>query len=611
MTPGPETDPNADGAAQRLLPAALLDLPLAGLPLTDGVRSRLRSKGMLSVADALGTEHKWLTETEAAAVRAALTDALGPALGALAASRVYDGPALRARLLAPFRDADQRLLAAAVGVDEPPQPRQVLVRLAGDSELDDCLQVLRSTLAQRCGDLISRMQVELESGFDKHEGLLTSELLEPGSLLSEICAESEDPQLGLRLAAFCLPNLCHLHRGALCAVTSRGFRELMRTLPLLAPQHLLPLPVTELSAQLRRRNIDAPHGLLTHLLHTELRAVIETDAELGEVAAPDQSTPAARLSELLEEFSGPATLNDLTLAYRQRFRSTSRSRLLRHLSENDAFVRIEQDVWSLRRWHLERLAAVSDLVEQTARRVSTADHRIDLIELLAAEHGPETAWLVLDQLRGDPRVRLLGRGEACGADLKQSSVMRRLQRSFRRAAGDVVKGLFLDNQPASQRRLVRRLLEHNRAFVKTASDRIDTLANYPFNPERMEQLIQLVFAQLNGRAGYAQVEAIKDLVDRAELGGRWLTPSLLADILRRNGPFEVLAPNIVALKDLHLPRALARSARQALRDIGEAVTVDDVLRERPELTGFRDCLAELLVDDPMVQSPDGRYFVLS
>jgi len=148
MTPVPKTDPNADGAAKRLLPAALLDLPLAGLPLSDGVRSRLRGKGMLSVADALGTEHKWLTETEAAAVRTALTDALGPALGALAASRVYDGPALRARLLAPFRDADQRLLAAAVGVDEPPQPRQILVRLAGDSELDDCLQVLSKELRE-------------------------------------------------------------------------------------------------------------------------------------------------------------------------------------------------------------------------------------------------------------------------------------------------------------------------------------------------------------------------------------------------------------------------------------------------------------------------------
>ena len=56
---------------------------------------------------------------------------------------------------------------------------------------------------------------------------------------------------------------------------------------------------------------------------------------------------------------------------------------------------------------------------------------------------------------------------------------------------------------------------------------------------------------------------------------------LFAQYRTRNGPFEVLAPNIVALKDLHLPRALARSARQALRDIGEAVTVDDVIVDEP------------------------------
>ena len=32
------------------------------------------------------------------------------------------------------------------------------------------------------------------------------------------------------------------------------------------------------------------------------------------------------------------------------------------------------------------------------------------IDLLREEHDEETAWLVLDQLRGDPRVRMLGRG---------------------------------------------------------------------------------------------------------------------------------------------------------------------------------------------------------
>jgi len=298
-------------------------------------------------------------------------------------------------------------------------------------------------------------------------------------------------------------------------------------------------------------------------------------------------------------------------ASRERFRFASRSRLLRHLSEDAAFVRLGDERWSLRRWHEQRITELADLIEQTARRISTADHRLHVIDLLREEHDEETAWLVLDQLRGDPRVRMLGRGEACGADMTQSTVMKRLHRAFRRAAGDVVKGLFISNQPESQRRLVTRLLEHNRAFVDSAPDRVDTLTNYPFNAERMQRLIKLVLEQLQKRAGYAQAEALKDLVDQTDLGGKWLSPSLLADILRRNGPFEVLAPNIVALEDLALPSILGRSARQALRELDEVVTLDDVLRVRPDLSAFRECLAELLLRDPLVQSPDGRYFVLS
>jgi hypothetical protein len=81
-------------------------------------------------------------------------------------------------------------------------------------------------------------------------------------------------------------------------------------------------------------------------------------------------------------------------------------------------------------------------------------------------------------------------------------------------------------------------------------------------------------------------------------------------VLRRNGPFEVLSPGIVALRDLALPSILMRSARQALRAAGEAVTIQDVVRARPDLAEFSECLAELLLEDPLVQSPDGTYFIL-
>jgi hypothetical protein len=119
-----------------------------------------------------------------------------------------------------------------------------------------------------------------------------------------------------------------------------------------------------------------------------------------------------------------------------------------------------------------------------------------------------------------------------------------------------------------------------------------------------------VLEHLKKRTGYAQTEALRVMVSATDLGGAWLKADLLADILRRNGPFEVLSPGIVALKDLALPSILRRSARQALRAAGKAVTVYDIVQARQDLVEFAPCLAELLLTDPLVQSPDGKYFVL-
>ena len=94
----------------------------------------------------------------------------------------------------------------------------------------------------------------------------------------------------------------------------------------------------------------------------------------------------------------------------------------------------------------------------------------------------------------------------------------------------MVTSLFLQNQPPDRRRLVQRLLRENRLFVMPSDDRIDVLSNYPFNQERLQQLIDLVKHQLDQRTGYAQVAALKAAVDRTDLGGTWLTPMLLADL---------------------------------------------------------------------------------
>lgn len=617
----PTADPPRDppgSVAQWLLPAALWDLPLLRLRLDGDVAAGLAARGLLTVGDLLATPLATLIAgdglpgADVAAVAHALGRALHDGLSQFAAAD-GDWPTMRAQLLAPLADADRRLFAAVVGLDGTPQKRAALQQqlAVSPSQFDERLDRMRALLADHCAAVWNRLRREVGDELVAFDGVLRIEQASPRTLLHAIAAEADEPETALRLAAFCLPHACHLHRGTLHGVSPRRFRELLRTLPSLVPQHRLPMPIDAIAAELQAVGIDVPRGVLLHVLRSELRTAIALDERKGDVAVPDPRTPAARLVDLLAEHGGPARLSDLVFAYRERFRFASQPRLLRHLERSSAFLRLGTELWSLRRWHEQELAAVAALVDRTARHVCSEGGRHHIPTLLRAERVDErTTWLVLDRLRGDPRVRLLGRGEACAAGHSQSQVMTRLVRSFRRAAGDVVLSRFVANQPPAQRRLVERLLRHNRSFVQPTQDRIDTLTNYPFNAERMQRLIALVREQLQQRTGYAHAEALKAAVDQTDLGGAWLTPELLVDVLRRNGPFEVLPPDIVALDSLALPAALMRTARQALRDAGEPLTVDDVVRARPDLAEFGACLADVLSRDPLVQTPDGRYFLL-
>lgn len=617
--------------AQRLLPTTLWELPLSQLRLEGNLAEQFAARGLFTVGDALELppsawrEGGAITPDEETDLHAALQRALADGLRQFNATGADDWPTIRAQLLGPLDDIGRRIMVAAVGIDEPVQSRPALLQLLGESQLDECLHHIRTTLMEHSSSLMRRMHAELEREFAAFDGVLHPTHAAAGSVASIVSEACDDPELGLRLLAFCLPHRCHMHRSALHGLAPRLFRNLLRTLPQLVPQHLLPVPIDTLLIQLSDRGCEVPRGVLIQVLRTELRTAVELDDDLGEVAVPDPRTPAARLTEILNEFGQPTTLVDLVFAYRERFRFASEQRLLRQLSSSDAFVRVSRNSWALRQWHETALTECSELVDRVARRISTAESRQDVLALVHEELAQEetdqvaitqandeqTAWLVLDQLANDPRVRMLGRGEACAKGQAQSSVMRRLHRAFRRAAGDVVKSLFISNQPESQRRLVLRLLDHNRAFVQVSDDRVDTLTNYPFNEERMQRLNKLVLEHLQKRTGYAQLDAVLAAVNETDLGGRWLTPRLLADLLRRNGPFEILTPGIVALKDLSLPTILMRSARQALRAAGEAVTISDVVRARPDLAEFTHCLAEILQADPLVQTPDGKYFILA
>lgn len=609
----------AGAAWSAVLPMSLQALPVGALELPMAVVAALAGAGMRTVADLLAASPDAfdgkgpLAQGRAAAVADALQRALAAGLTPRTIT-ASDWPTLRAQLLAPLAEDERRWLEQLVGIEQEPPAAAALARQLGvtTATLDLRAERLRAAFASRAPELVERLHREAASDLRANDGVVQVEHAAVDSVVHRLARSAPDRDLGLRLIAFLFPQECSQTRGALFAMAPRRFRQLVRTLPTLLPPHRLPLAVDVLLDELRALDLPTPRGVLLHVLRTHLRVAIAIDPERGETATADPRTPAARLAELLQEAGRPLGVADLAFAYRERFREGSKATVRRCLQQRGLFVRLGADRWGLRADHQKEIAAVAALVDKVARRLCAEGGRRHVADLLPEEERDErTVHYVLDGLANDPRVRMLGRGDACAATHRRSRALDTLLQAFRKAGGDVLLGKFVDNQPAEQRRLVERLLRHNRLFVHPAPDRVDLLANWPFNDERMRRLLALVLAQLQQRAGYAHSSALKASIDKTDLGGEWLTLPLLEDVLRRNGPFEVLPGGIVARAELDLVAHVRRTLRAALRAAGASLTVGEVLRQRPELAEFAPAIADLLRADPLVQSDDGARFSLS
>lgn len=614
------TEPQAT-AVSRLLPPALRSLELRGLPLPAPIRGRIEELGcatfgaVLGLPEAVFDDGGELGPEVAESLASAIEQLIRVALEQIDTRPLddeLDWPQLLARLLQPLRLGERRHLRRRLGIDTHARtPRELA--LSTGSGLEEILRRdrwIRNRLHERAPALLCRLRHEVQRELEAFEGVVRPDRLAVRSLLQVVATGSGDPDLPLRLIAFCFPDEFHDHGGFLSALprrTARRFTAVLRQATMAAQ---LPRPLAEIEASLRQVVDPVPRGLLLHMLQEVLRLRLHIDATQGELVLPPVPPAVRRLADLLHEEGKPLQIEELVFCYRERFRTARRHRLEGHLRRDPLFLEVDQDTWSLRSRHTEQIAAVAALAEQVATSI-LGDGGRHAVQSLLPEADRHRLWFLLDALRRDPRLRYLGRGEFCPATQHQSTALRRLLQDFRRAAGEVVFSRFVGNQPKESRRLVERLLAENRAFVFPCADRIDVLTNYPYNDERLDQLNRLVDGFLQLHHGYARIEAVQAAVNETDLGGGWLTTTLLGEILRRNGPFEVLPGGIVAQRSLGLGGWLLQRARHVLREAGVPVSVEEILAERPELTEFRDSIGALLQHDPLIQTPDGARFLIT
>lgn len=604
-------------ALLRLLPQRLLSHTFDGNGLPVEFEEALAERGVLTVADLItvaGDPAMTWPEALAAAVRTSLATLLMPELAHQCPVLPFDAtdwPSLQANLLLPLDEPQRALLRALLGIDQEPTTATEHARRvhADPRAVEALLERTRQRLHECSPQLMAELRSALQNEHRAGDGVLDPEHMATGTLLHTM-ARANDPHFPLRLAAFCFPHECHLQGGLLLAGSRRNYRRLCELLRTTLARHRLPVPLDMVLTEIEARRKGLLRGFVVHVLRRELRVAI-TIEESGEMLVPDARTTTARLAALLEEEGRPMPLQDLVFAYRERYRRVTPSRIEQCVRREPTFVLTARDTIGLRCWFAVELQAAAELADRTARHVVAEGGKQNVLRWLADRGIDErTAYLVQDRLAGDSRVRLLGRGEACPATQRRSQVLAQLLTDMRRAGGDVVESRFVGNQPFERQRLVRRLLAENRLFVRPGPDRVDTLTNYPFNDDRLRRTEQCLRAHLEGHAGHADIAALKDELDATDLGGSWLVPELLADIVRRHGWFDVLPGGIVALRERTLAATLQRHARRELRAAGVQLTVEEIVQKRPDLREFSACLAELLQRDPLVQSPDGQRFCL-
>jgi len=606
---------------RELLPSALLDFSVSGLTLSTGLRLRLAELGIDTLRNVFDVPMEVLAHEQT--IGEAGLEEVRQALDKLVrmgteqtvelpnTDYAQDFVRFMTQLLSALDQQQQLLFRQRIGLDRPSRRlKEVAADLRISEEQAVTLQKnTRLALRQRVTDLLTRIHEEADREHRAFEGMIRGDHLAAGSLLHSAAKSTGDDILPLRLLRFCFPRVFYLYGELLTKIPPRVWRRLHAVLKHYSNPRLLPVPLYEVELHVSAIIDPIPRGLMIYLLKERHHLAITIDPKKGEVLERVRDSVAERLHAILQDAGTPLTGEDLLFTFRDRHGHARMDHILESMRQDQRFLEVSRQQWALRDSHIAELEMVASEAEQIARHIVTQSRRHSVFEI-GTHHGlsERAVYLVIDCLRRNTSLRHLGRGEFCPATVTMSGVMGKISRDFRRAMGAVVLSRFLRNQKPTRRRLIGRLLRENRLFVEPCYDRVDLLSNYPFNPERMRRLLATVGRYLDQQGGYAStLDLVEDLSD-TDLGGAWLTEHLLADLLRRNGSFELLPGGLVAQRSLGLAGWIQHRAREALRETGAQLTIHEVLAENPELAAFEDCLAELLGQDPMVESDDGVHY---
>lgn len=624
---GSAASPTTAGQAPGLLPAALLpasllQFPLASLGLSASTLTVLTAARARRLRDLAELHHDQWAHLLQAAPQAfvELRDALDRAVvrGLQSAAKPSATAAMPA---APRKPRDERQAVGPAAEWAATAPADVIASVAAHTGWHPLPggraattpvepRRLRQMVLAIAPEWCARFRREVNRDLASAEGALGPEQLAAGTIAARIARESSDPLAPLRLAALLAPARWHLHGRFLTEMDPKELGRLVRILRMETQPKRLPLLVEELETRLVRRHLHVPRGLLERLLREDVQRIVAIDMNRGEVVLARPTERSLRLRQILLEAAAPVAFDDIAFLWREAHHRVNRKRLRACLLADDAFLQVGRDLWSLRVNHATELAAAAAHVSTACDNLRREGGRKHVEILLEGACDTRMAWMTLDHLRRDPRVRVLGRGELCLAGRRGSWAMERLMAGFRRAGSTVVLSRFLANQQPADRRLVERILRWNQLFVFPEADRVDLLANYPYPPHRMRKLVALANLHLQLHGGTASLSSLVDAVHAGNLGGSWLNAQFLADVLRRHSGIQFLPGGTVALPELNSLHEIRKRARVALRSAHRPLSTGELLATAPELAPYAEGLEEILHGDPMLElSPAGKWQV--